>query len=64
MSNVLIFQPKHDFELQKNYEDFITFAKHELTLFGNHEYKGLKGWECDKWSWVSSTGQKLSIVFE
>jgi hypothetical protein len=63
MSNVLVFTPKHELELQKNYEEFITFTKNELTLFANHEFDGKRGWECDKWSWITPRGKKLTIVF-
>tara|TARA_R110001583_G_scaffold58352_1_gene174023 strand:+ start:2950 stop:5178 length:2229 start_codon:yes stop_codon:yes gene_type:complete len=63
MSDVLVFTPKHELELQKNCEDFITFAKNELTLFADHEFDGKKGWDCDKWSWITSRGKKLTIVF-
>jgi hypothetical protein len=67
MSDVLVFTPKHELDFQKNYDDFIAFAKNELMLFGDHEFKSpkgiQKGWECDKWSWVTSRGKKLTIVF-
>jgi hypothetical protein len=67
MSNILVFTPKHDLDFQKNYADFIVFAKNELTLFADHEFKSpvgtQKGWECDKWSWETARGKKLTIVF-
>ena len=67
MSNVLVFTPKHKLDFQKNYADFIAFTKNELTLFSEHEFKSptgiQKGWECDKWSWLTSRGKKLTIVF-
>jgi len=67
MSDVLVFTPKHELDFQKNYADFIAFAKNELTLFAEHEFKSpegtQKGWECDKWSWVTAGGKKLTIVF-
>lgn len=67
MADVLVFTPKHELDCQKNYADFIAFAKNELTLFGAHEFESpfgpQKGWECDKWSWVTSIEQKLTIVF-
>lgn len=63
MSDVLVFMPKHELELQKNYDEFILFAKNELTLFNDYEFAGKKGWGCDKWSWVTARGKKLTIVF-
>ncbi|MDP5130101.1 MAG: hypothetical protein NWQ54_04420, partial [Paraglaciecola sp.] len=63
MSNVFIFVPKHKLLFQKNYDEFIAFAKNKLTLFSDHEFKSQKGWACDKWSWITSKGKKLSIVF-
>lgn len=67
MSNLLVFTPKHELDFQKNYADFIVFAKNELTLFGDHEFESptgtQKGWECDKWSWDTARGKKLTIVF-
>lgn len=67
MSDVLLFTPKHELDFQKNHDDFITFAKNELTLFSDLEFvspEGIqKGWECDKWSWVTAKGRKLTIVF-
>lgn len=67
MSDVLIFTPKHKLELQKNYNDFIEFSKNKLTLFDDHEFESnsgvQKGWDCDKWSWGTAKGKKLTIVF-
>jgi len=67
MSDVLVFTPKHKLDYQKNYADFIAFAKNDLTLFGDHEFKAplgtQKGWECDKWSWDTVRSKKLTIVF-
>lgn len=67
MSNVLVFTPKHKLDFQKNYADFMAFAKNDLTLFGDHEFDSplgtQKGWECDKWSWGTARGKKLTIVF-
>ena len=67
MADVLVFTPKHKLDCQKNYADFIAFAKNELTLFADHEFESSdgiqRGWNCDKWSWVTSSGKKLTIVF-
>ena len=67
MSDVLIFTPKHKLDFQKNYADFIAFAKNNLTLFADHEFKTQKGtqkgWGCDKWSWITARERKLTIVF-
>lgn len=67
MSDVLVFTPKHKLDFQKNYADFIAFAKNDLTLFGDHQFESPKGtqngWECDKWSWDTARGKKLTIVF-
>lgn len=67
MSDVLVFTPRHKLDYQKNYADFIAFAKNDLTLFDDHQFespKGTqKGWECDKWSWVTAKEKKLTIVF-
>lgn len=67
MSDVLVFTPKHKLDLQKNYAEFIAFAKNDLTLFHAHEFESplgtQKGWECDKWSWETARGKKLTIVF-
>ena len=67
MADVLVFTPKHKLDCQKNYADFIAFAKNELTLFADHEFESSdgiqRGWNCDKWSWVTSKEQKLTIVF-
>ncbi|MFV1872767.1 MAG: hypothetical protein ACMZ64_05510 [Oleiphilus sp.] len=67
MPNELVFTPKHKLKFQKNYDDFIAFAKNKLTLFSDHEFvseNGIqKGWECDKWAWITSRGKKLTIVF-
>jgi hypothetical protein len=67
MSDVLVFTPKHKLDYQRNYADFIAFVKNDLTLFGDHEFKAplgtQKGWECDKWSWDTVRGKKLTIVF-
>lgn len=67
MSNVLVFSPKHELDFQRNYADFITFTKNDLTLFAEHVFEGLKGtqkgWDCDKWSWETARGKKLTIVF-
>jgi hypothetical protein len=67
MSDVLVFVPKHELDFQKNYADFIAFTKNELTLFADHEFKSpegtQKGWDCDKWSWVTTRGNKITIVF-
>ncbi|WP_165847877.1 hypothetical protein [Escherichia coli] len=53
MSNVLLFTPKHQIDFQKNYDDFIDFAKNDLRLFEDIQFKtpeGIiqNGWECDK----------------
>ncbi|EMX1048657.1 hypothetical protein AAF472_003953 [Vibrio alginolyticus] len=68
MSNVLLFTPKHQIDFQKNYDDFIAFAKNDLSLFEDIQFKtpeGIiqNGWECDKWSWKTEKGRKLTIVF-
>ncbi|MFA0026370.1 hypothetical protein AB4369_26085, partial [Vibrio sp. 10N.261.49.A5] len=68
MSNVLLFTPRHKVDFQKNYDDFISFAKNELILFEDIQFKtpeGIvqNGWECDKWSWMTKRGKKLTIVF-
>ncbi|HCD5121998.1 TPA: hypothetical protein NBT24_004587 [Vibrio parahaemolyticus] len=68
MSNVLLFTPKHQIDFQKNYDDFIAFAKNDLSLFEDIQFKtpeGIiqNGWECDKWSWKTEKGKKLTIVF-
>ncbi|WP_445425872.1 hypothetical protein [Alishewanella sp. HL-SH06] len=67
MADALVFTPKHQQDCQKNYADFIAFAKNELTLFADHEFESSdgiqRGWNCDKWSWVPSSGKKLTIVF-
>ncbi len=67
MADVLVFTPKHKLDFQKNYADFIAFAKNDLTLFGDHQFESPKGtqfgWECDKWSWDTARGKKLTIVF-
>ncbi|MDT3848346.1 MAG: hypothetical protein RPT12_15620 [Vibrio anguillarum] len=68
MSNVLLFTPKHQIDFQKNYDDFIAFAKNDLSLFEDTQFKtpeGIiqNGWECDKWSWKTEKGKKLTIVF-
>ncbi|MDP5130758.1 MAG: hypothetical protein NWQ54_07725 [Paraglaciecola sp.] len=67
MADALVFTPKHQQDCQKNYADFIAFAKNELTLFADHEFESSdgiqRGWNCDKWSWVTSKEQKLTIVF-
>ncbi|EIA1342405.1 hypothetical protein K6689_003366 [Vibrio parahaemolyticus] len=68
MSNVLLFTPKHKIDFQKNYDDFIAFAKNDLSLFEDIQFKtpeGIiqNGWECDKWSWKTEKGKKLTIVF-
>ena len=67
MSDVLVFTPKHELDFQNNYADFIAFAKSDLTLYGDHEFESpvgtQKGWECDKWSWDTARGKKLTIVF-
>ena len=67
MADVLVFTPKHKLDCQKNYADFIAFAKNELTLFADHEFESSdgiqRGWNCDKWSWVTWKEQKLTIVF-
>ncbi len=67
MADALVFTPKHKLDCQKNYADFIAFAKTELTLFADHEFESSdgiqRGWNCDKWSWVTSNEKKLTIVF-
>jgi hypothetical protein len=63
MPNVLLFTPKHKLDLQKNYDGFVAFAKNELTLFADYEFKGKIGWDCDKWSWKTPRNKKLTIVF-
>ena len=67
MSDLLVFTPKHELDFQQNYADFIAFVKNDLTLFADHEFKSpegvQKGWECDKWSWETARGKKLTIVF-
>jgi|TARA_R110001583_G_C5663055_1_gene409846 hypothetical protein len=67
MADVLVFTPKHELDFQKNYADFIAFAKNELTLFADHEFKSFEGrqqgWDCDKWSWETARGKKLTVVF-
>lgn len=67
MSDVSVFTPKHKLDYQKNYAEFIAFAKNDLTLFNEHELETplgtQKGWECDKWSWNTARGKKLTIVF-
>lgn len=62
MSNVLLFTPKHQIDFQKNYDDFIAFAKNDLSLFEDIQFKtpeGIiqNGWECDKWSWKTEKGK-------
>jgi len=62
MSNVLIFHPKYELECQKNYDDFIKFAKNELRIFEDYEYNGKKGWTCEKWTWITARGRKMTVV--
>ncbi|MPW31618.1 hypothetical protein F9L16_21825 [Agarivorans sp. B2Z047] len=67
MSNVLVFTPQYELEFKKNYDDFIAFSKNELTLFNDLEFDSpdgiQRGWDCDKWSWITARGKKLTIVF-
>lgn len=63
MSDVLVFKPRHELNFQKNYDEFIAFTKDKLTLFDDVEFDGKKGWECDKWSWMTPKGKKLTVVF-
>jgi hypothetical protein len=67
MSDVLIFTSKHELDFQRNYADFIKFAKNDLTLFAKHVFESStgiqKGWNCDKWSWNTARDKKLTIVF-
>jgi hypothetical protein len=67
MPNVLVFTPQHKLDYRKNYDDFIDFAKNELTLFDDCEFKSptgmQQGWLCDKWFWMTPRGKKLTIVF-
>ncbi len=68
MSDVLVFTPKHELNFKKNYDDFIAFAKNDLSLFEDIQFKTPEGvvqngWECDKWSWMTEKGKKLTIVF-
>lgn len=63
MSNICIFTPGHEFACRSNYDDFIRFSKNELTLFDACKCNGQVGWECDKWSWVTPKGKKLTFVF-
>jgi len=62
LANVLVFTPRHKHELQKNYDDFINFSKNKLILFDTDESNGKKTWECNKWSWNTRRGSKLTIV--
>lgn len=63
MSNVLLFTSKHNLDFQKNYDEFVEFTKNHLTIFADYEFDGKKGWDCDKWSWVTPRGKKLTFVF-
>jgi len=63
MANTLTFTPKYKLALQKNYDAFISFARNKLTLFDDMEASGNKGWDCDKWTWHTKRGRKLTIVF-
>ena len=63
MANTLTFTPKYKLALQKNYDAFISFARNKLTLFDDMEVNGNKGWDCDKWTWHTKGGKKLTIVF-
>ncbi len=64
MADALVFTPKHQQDCQKNYADFIAFAKNELTLFADHEFESSdgiqRGWNCDKWSWVPLSWKEIN----
>ncbi|WP_333810614.1 hypothetical protein, partial [Idiomarina baltica] len=63
MSNLLVYTPQYKLEFQKNYDGFIAFARDELTMFSDSESYGKKGWECDRWSWMTAREKKMTIVF-
>lgn len=63
MVDVLIFSPKHKFDVQQNYDDFIMFAKNDLTMFSDCEFREKKGWECDKWTIETSGTRKIHLLF-
>ena len=62
MSNVLIYSPKHKLDYQKNYDEFVFFAKDKLTLFDEYEFNGKTGWKSDKWGWESGNKNRQIIL--
>lgn len=61
MNNVLIWLPKHIQEGQKNLDEFIGFARDELTLYSDQEDEYGKGWFAGKWK--TTHERSMAMVF-
>lgn len=58
MSEVIPFVPKHELDCQKNLNDFIFRAKHQLTI-----YEGQGGFSSSNWKHYLANGRAQSMEF-
>lgn len=61
-NKILIWEPKNVRDGRKNLEEFIRFAKDELTLYSDQSDDYGKGWDASKWK-TSHTKKSVAIVF-
>lgn len=61
-NKILIWEPKHVRDVRRNLDEFINFAKNELTLYSDQTDEYGKGWDAGKWKTTHSK-KSIAMVF-
>ncbi|MDP3210398.1 hypothetical protein [Methylotenera sp.] len=61
-NKILIWEPKHIRDARKNLDEFINFAKNELTIYSNQKDDHGNGWGAGKWKTIH-TKKSTTMVF-
>ncbi len=60
-NKILIWVPKHVQDGSKNLAEFISFAKEQLTIYGDQEDEYGRGWYAGKWK--TNHSRSMAMVF-
>lgn len=61
-TKILIWQPKHERDGKKNLDEFIRFAKEELTIYSDQSDEYGIGWNAVKWK-TNHPNRSFAMVF-
>lgn len=61
-NKILIWEPKHVRDARKNLEEFINFAKNDLTIYSDQKDDYGKGWDAGKWK-TNHSKKSIAMVF-